>query len=144
MKRNLICFLLGIVSFFALNLDVNAASLKEGIYTIKSALANDKVIDVDNAGTKNKTNVQLYSSNGTNAQKWYVKPIDNGYYEITTALNSNLVLDVDNAGKKNKTNVQIYAKNGTDAQKWTIKDAGGGYYYIISKCNGLYVDVMEW
>ena len=48
MKRNLICFLLGIVSFFALNLDVNAASLKEGIYTIKSALANDKVIDVGN------------------------------------------------------------------------------------------------
>ena len=143
MKRNLICFLMGVVCFFTLNVEVNAASLKEGIYTIKSALANDKVIDVDNGGTKNKTNVQLYSSNGTNAQKWYVKPIDNGYYEITTVLNNNLALDVDNAGKKNKTNVQVYAKNGTDAQKWIIKDAGGGYYYIISKCNGLYVDVYD-
>lgn len=143
MKKKLICFLMCIAAFLTFNVKVSAATLKEGIYTIKSALANDKVVDVDNANTKNGTNVQLFSSNGTNAQKWYVKPIDNGYYEITTVLNNNLVLDVDNAGKKNKTNVQIYTKNGTDAQKWMIKDAGGGYYYIISKCNGLYVDVYD-
>lgn len=143
MRKHLIYFLMCIVAFFTFNVKASAATLKEGIYTIKSALANDKVVDVDNANTKNGTNVQLFATNGTNAQKWYVKPIDNGYYEITTVLNSNLALDVDNAGKKNKTNVQIYTKNGTDAQKWTIKDAGGGYYYIISKCNGLYVDVYD-
>ena len=132
-----------VVTFFTFNGGVSAATLKEGVYTIKSALGTNMVMDVDDAGTRNKTNVQLYSSNGTNAQKWYVKPIEDGYYEITTMLDNNLSLDVDNAGKSNKTNVQIYTKNNTNAQKWYIKDAGGGYYNIISKCNGLYVDVYD-
>ncbi len=143
MKRKTLYCLFFAMAFLAFTFDVNAATLKEGVYTIKSALGTNMVIDVDNAGTINKTNVQLYSNNGTNAQKWYVKPIEDGYYEITTMLNNNLALDVDNAGKVNKTNVQIYAKNSTNAQKWYIKDAGGGYYNIISKCNGLYVDVYN-
>lgn len=143
MKRKTLYCLFFAMAFLAFTFDVNAATLKEGVYTIKSALGTNMVIDVDNAGTRNKTNVQLYSSNGTNAQKWYVKPIEDGYYEITTMLDNNLSLDVDNAGKSNKTNVQIYTKNNTNAQKWYIKDAGGGYYNIISKCNGLYVDVYN-
>ena len=141
MRKHIIYLFMFIFAFFTFNGAVNAATLKEGVYTIKSALGTNMVIDVDNGGTRNKTNVQLYSNNGTNAQKWYVKPIGDGYYEITTLLNSNLSLDVDNAGTRNKTNVQIYTKNNTNAQKWYIKDAGGGYYNIISKCNGLYVDV---
>ena len=143
MRKHIIYLFMFIFAFFTFNGAVNAATLKEGVYTIKSALGTNMVIDVDNGGTRNKTNVQLYSNNGTNAQKWYVKPIGDGYYEITTLLNSNLSLDVDNAGKSNKTNVQIYTKNNTNAQKWYIKDAGGGYYNIISKCNGLYVDVYD-
>lgn len=141
MKKKLLFSLFFCFVFFYFVNGAEAATLKEGVYTIKSALANDKVIDVDDGNTNNGTNVQLFSSNGTNAQKWNVKLIGNDYYEITTVLDSNLSLDVANGSLKNKTNVQIYTKNGTDAQKWLIKDAGGGYYYIVSKRNGLYVDV---
>ena len=141
MKKKLLFSLFFCFVFFFFVNGAEAATLKEGVYTIKSALANDKVIDVDDGNTNNGTNVQLFSSNGTNAQKWNVKLIGNDYYEITTVLDSNLSLDVANGSLKNKTNVQIYTKNGTDAQKWLIKDAGGGYYYIVSKRNGLYVDV---
>ena len=141
MNKKILYCLFFVMAFLAFTFDVDAATLKEGIYTIKSALGTNMVIDVDNGGTHNKTNVQLYSSNGTNAQKWYVKPVGDGYYEIMTMLDNNLSLDVDNAGKSNKTNVQIYTKNNTNAQRWYIKDAGGGYYNIISKCNGLYIDV---
>lgn len=141
MGKRLMYFLMFIVTFFTFNSVANAATLKEGVYTIKSALGSNMVIDVNDAKTNNRTNIQLYSSNGTNAQKWYVKPIGDGYYEITTMLNNNVSLDVANAGKKNRTNIQLYTKNNTNSQKWYIKDAGAGYYYIISKCNGLYVDV---
>ncbi len=143
MNKKILYCLFFAMAFLAFTFDVNAATLKEGVYTIKSALGTNMVIDVDNAGTRNKTNVQLFSANGTNAQKWYVKPVGDGYYEITTMLDNNLSLDVDNAGKSIGTNVQIYIKNNTNAQKWYIKDAGGGYYNIISKCNGLYVDIYD-
>ena len=143
MKKKILYSLLFIFMFLFFGNHAYAATLKEGVYTIKSALGTNKVIDVDNGERRNKTNVQLYSSNGTDAQKWYVKPIGDGYYEILSMLDNNLSLDVDNAGKSNKTNVQIYTRNNTNAQKWYIKDAGGGYYNIISKCNGLYVDVYD-
>ncbi len=129
-----------LITFFAFNSAVSAATISDGVYTIQSAIAS-KVVDVDDAKAKNKTNVQLYGSNGTNAQKWKVTNIGNDTYEIASLVDENFVLDVDNAGKKNKTNVQIYKRNNTNAQKWTLKYAGDGYYYIISKCSGLYLDV---
>lgn len=143
MRKRILYCLFFVLAFFTFAFDANAATLKEGVYTIKSALGSNKVIDVKDAKTINGTNVQLYSSNGTNAQKWYVKQTSDGYYEITTMLDNNLSFDVKNAGRSNNTNIQIYAKNNTNAQRWYIKDAGGGYYYIVSKCNGLYVDVAN-
>ncbi len=140
MRKVFYC-LLFISAFFMFGTNVSAATIKEGVYTIKSALDNNKVIDVYNGNTVDQTNVQLYSSNGTVSQKWYVKPIEDGYYEITTMLDNSKSLDVAGGGKTSGTNVQIYSSNNTDAQKWYIKDAGNGYYYIISKRNDLYVDV---
>lgn len=138
-KKFLYC-LMFLIAFFMFNIDVNAATISDGIYSIQSAIAN-KVVDVDDAKAKNGTNVQLYASNNTNAQKWKVTNLGNDTYEIASLVNENFVLDVDNAGKKNGTNVQIYNRNNTNAQKWTLKYAGDGYYYVISKCSGLYLDV---
>lgn len=129
-----------LITFFAFNSAVSAATISDGVYEIKSAIA-DKMVDVADGKTKNKTNVQLYTSNSTASQKWQVKEVGNDYYEITTLLDTDKALDVDDAGKKSGTNVQIYKKNGTNAQKWRLKYAGDGYYYIISKCNDLYLDV---
>ena len=129
-----------LITFFAFNSAVSAATISDGVYEIKSAIA-DKMVDVADGKTKNNTNVQLYTSNSTDAQKWQVKEVGNDYYEITTLLDTDKSLDVDGASKKNGTNVQIYKKNGTNAQKWRLKYAGDGYYYIISKCNDLYLDV---
>ena len=140
MGKKIIYGVLFLVSFFMFSFDVSAATIKEGVYTIQSAIAN-KVLDVNGGQTANKTNVQLYQSNNTNSQKWYVKQLDDGSYEITTMLDNTKSLDVDGGKSVNGTNVQIYDINGTNSQKWYINDAGGGYYYIVSKCNGLYVDV---
>lgn len=37
------------------------------------------VVDVAGAGTKNKTNIQLYADNGTKAQQWYFRKDADGY-----------------------------------------------------------------
>jgi uncharacterized repeat protein (TIGR02543 family) len=116
--------------------------LPNGTYTITTALASNKVLDVAAAGTANGTNIQIYQSNGTAAQKFTLSyDTQTGYYTITNP-NARKVLDVAAAGTTNGTNVQLYQSNGTRAQKWTIAQGSAANTYILySACSGLVLDV---
>jgi chitinase len=70
-----------------------------------------KCVDVAAAGTANGTTVDLYTCNGTNAQKWAVSG------GTVQALGK--CLDVNAAGTANGSKVQLYDCNGTAAQQWT-------------------------
>lgn len=115
--------------------------IENGIYIISSALNNDYVLDLAGGSNKNGTNIQLYKTNGTNAQKWKVEYMSNGYYKITSLVDLNKSLDMAGGIIKSGANIQSYESNNTQAQQWLLKDAGDGYYYIISNCGGLYLDV---
>ena len=117
-------------------------TISTGMYTIKSAINNKYVIDVNEALKQNGANIQIYESNGTNAQKFNVKYLNNGYYTIES-VNSGKVLDVANADKSAGTNVWQFELNNTDAQKWIIRKNSDNTYSIISKLNNLYLDVSE-
>ena len=122
-------------------LDRQDKTIANGNYVIRSALNNNKVLDVTGASKKSGTNVQLYQYNGSNAQIWNITYLKDGYYKISSKLNNQLVLDVFGANKNNGANVQVHYNNNSNAQKWFIKEAGGGYYYLISRCNVLNLDV---
>ena len=115
--------------------------IEDGTYILRSALNNNLVIEVANAGKNNGANVQLGSYVPTINQEFNVKYV-NGYYEIY-AVHSGKSLDVYNAGKNNGTNIQQCEFTNNDAQKWIIQEAGDGYYNIISKCNELKLDVYN-
>ena len=117
-------------------------TIDDGIYTIKSKLNTGYVLDITEASKNNCANLQLYTLNGTNAQKFNVKYLNDGYYEIKS-VNSGKLLDVANGGKTAGTNIWQYESNGTDAQKWIIKKNSDNTYSIISKLNSLYVDILE-
>ncbi len=121
---------------------VSQKTVQDGMYTIKSKINNNYVFDVAEGLNENCVNIQLYKANGTNAQKFYVKYINNEYYEIKS-VKSGKVLDVANGGKTAGTNIWQYESNGTDAQKWIIKKNSDNTYSIISKLNSLYVDILE-
>ena len=90
----------------------------DGFYTIKNPQSN-KVLDAAYGGTTNGTNVQLYDSNNTCAQKWIITR-SNGFATIKNAC-SGLALDVSYGAISTRgTNVQLYTANKTDAQKWTL------------------------
>lgn len=114
--------------------------LKDGTYCVSTALNQSKVLDVAAGSMDNGANIQLYQSNGTDAQKFELKYLGNGYYSIICA-KSKKSLDVYAAGTSNGTNVQQYTYNGTKAQKWMLKSAGNGYYYIINAICGSCLDV---
>ncbi|MEV8508937.1 family 16 glycoside hydrolase [Actinoplanes sp. NPDC051475] len=75
-----------------------------------------KCLDVDNAGTADKTKVQLYTCNNSSAQSW----TRNG--DTLRALGK--CLDVDNAGTADGTKVQLYTCNNGPAQVWQQQSNG--------------------
>lgn len=113
--------------------------IKEGYYTIASALGGNKTLDVANGALANGSNVQIYSSNDSNAQKF--KITKSGSYYVVTSGSSSYALDAQNGGTSNGTNVQIYATNGTSAQYWTLKIADGGGFVFVNAKSGRALDV---
>lgn len=86
-----------------------------------------KCLDVSGGVAANGRNVQLYTPNGTAAQRWDLIEHSDGTFEIVTKLNSNFCLDAYNGETANGTNIQIYGRNGTLAQRWHIETIDMGW-----------------
>ena len=114
--------------------------IEDGSYTIASAIDKKYVLEVENSSKENEANIQIYSNQNTENQKFKIKHLGDGYYSIIS-LCSNKSLDVPGASKTKGTNLHQYESNGTDAQKWKIVKNSDNTYSIISKCNGLYIDI---
>ena len=105
----------------------SAAPFADGDYIIRSTLTTSSVLDVAGGSKASGANVQLYSWNGTNAQKWKLTyDSASGFYTIASLVSGN-VLDVSGASTSNGANVQVYAPNGTKAQQWRIVADGSGW-----------------
>ncbi|MFC9041423.1 PQQ-dependent sugar dehydrogenase [[Kitasatospora] papulosa] len=76
-----------------------------------------KCVDVAGGATADGTQIQLYSCNGTAAQKWTV-----GTDDTLRALGR--CMDVSGAGTADGTKIQLYGCNGSGAQKWTPQADG--------------------
>lgn len=117
----------------------NTSSVADGVYTIVSAIDSTKVLDIAGGSRDTGANLQIYDSNGTDAQHFQITSGDNGC--TITNIASGMVLDVASAGQEAGTNVWQYDSNGTDAQKWSFVAADSEAWYIVSLCNGLYLDI---
>ena len=113
-------------------------------YLLRSALLGDFVLDVNGGGLANGTNVQIWASNGTAAQRFTVVALEDeksdpwmtsgvaklatehasdladGTYVISASGNVRSVLDVYAGSKQNGGNVQVWASNNTSAQRWVV------------------------
>ena len=111
-------------------------TIEDGNYEIHSYLDNNKVLDITKADIVNGVNVELFSKNNRNNQKFKISYLGDGYYKIDV-LHSNKVLTVTRSLTIEGANVEQREYVGADSQKWVIKSAENNYYYLISKCNGL-------
>jgi type 1 glutamine amidotransferase len=73
----------------------------------------DKCLDVDNAGTADGTQIQIWTCNGTAAQTWTKSG------QTLRALGK--CLDVSGGGSADGTKIQIWTCNGTGAQNWVAQ-----------------------
>ncbi len=128
------------VAFFAFFLakPVFATDLQNGIYIITSEVG-PRSLDVQGGSTSICANIQIYRTNNSNAQKFYLEK-SGKYYRIRNVL-SGLVLDVQGGSGADGANVRQYIWNNSAAQKWSLVDAGGGAYYILNAGSGKALDV---
>lgn len=129
-----------ILTFFLGIISVKAKEIEDGTYIISSSIDCHYSLDLDGATAKNSSNIQLYQSNWTNAQKWKITKGMDGYYTIRSQINNDYVLDVVGGQFANSTNVDLYQNNGTNAQKWIIK-SNGDYFNIFTYDNKYSLDI---
>ena len=81
--KKIFSFLLFAFLIFLFTDKVAAQVLPDGTYNIQSALSEDKMVDLFAGDTTNNTNIQLFTANGKNSQKWVIRHIDNDYYNAS-------------------------------------------------------------
>lgn len=116
-------------------------TIESGNYVIASSLNTSKVIDVEGDVITNNTNIDLWSNNGGNNQKFIITYLNDGYYTLRV-FSSNKVLTVKNSSYLSGANVVQAFYNGGDAQKWAILEDSSGTYFIVNKLNGLVLDIQ--
>lgn len=124
--------------------NIGGKLLPEGRYAIVAGNNwSRQMIDVYGGSKANAANVQLYASNGTDAQRWDVSYDEQGYATFTNA-GSGKVLDVYGGSTVNGTNVHQYDGNGSWAQKWIVTgDARSGYRILSALWLDLSLDVRN-
>lgn len=131
---------------------------ENGIYKISSVLSSDKVLDIDAGSTASGANVQIYSSNGTEAQQFILRSL--GYGNLYRIINvaSNKSLDTKDRNTANNANVLQATQNSSYAtQIWRIVKTSDGKYAVFnagadrvlaiangSAVNGANVRVENW
>jgi len=112
---------------------VNAKLDSNGIYRIVNK-STGKVIDIPNSSNENNTEIQSYTYNGTNAQRFKFLPsVDEGYYVIVPMCATTKAIDNPSRSTEDGKVQQIYQQNGNEAQDFIVSDAGNGYYRILNR-----------
>lgn len=95
----------------------NRAALSDGVYQVASAKSGSAVLDVADGSKADKAPVQLFGSNGTDAQRWRVSHDEKGYVTLT-GVGSGKALDVLGGASSAGAGCGVFSPNGTWAQKW--------------------------
>ena len=98
----------------------------DGWYKILSNWSR-KSLDVYGGGTGNGQNINLYTDNNSNSQRWKFYYYD-GRYVIKSKLGT--VVDVPNGDFSNGKNVQTWGRNNSAAQQWKLTKITNDTIYL--------------
>lgn len=88
-----------------------------------------KAIDATGAGTANGTQIEQWTYNGGNNQKWTLTSLGGSTYKII-GVQSGRSLDITANGTANGTAVELWDYNGGNNQKFAFSGTDSGYYRI--------------
>lgn len=102
----------------------------EGAYEIVLASDTSMCCEVAGGSGSNGANIQVYSRNDSNAQKWHAQIVneESGIFRLINVNASTIanvkVLDVQGGSAKNGANIQLYSQNAGDGQQWLPMQSG--------------------
>jgi len=106
------------------------------MYSLRTSLNNDYVLDVSGAAAANNTNLIIYNSNSGNNQKWkfYPRKDENGivYYSIQSQIDGTQYAWVKGNDAASGANVITYEMNVNAGGYWSFSPYDDGYYEIKS------------
>lgn len=102
----------------------------------------NQCLDVVNNSSAPGANVQQWTDNGNNAQRWIVTLQSDGHFKLTHK-GTNQCLDVANNLPTPGTNVGQWTDNGNDAQRWAIQLQLDGSYKLTHKGTNQCLDVVN-
>lgn len=123
---------------------ITVGSTTYSTYVIKCSENKSYAMDVSGGKGVSGTNVQIYSVNGSNAQRWVFIPKDPvplGTYLIRSALDTNAVLDVCGASSANGANIQLYGENDGNNQIWRVQEYSSGLMTLYCVGSGKVMSV---
>lgn len=116
----------------------------DGYYTFVPRSNTEICLDVRSAGTTAGSRVQVYTRNGSDAQKWKLTEItgadrfDGRVFTLSPTSASDYNIDLVGNGKTAGTYAQLYVKEETEVQRWRFVKQGEAYlngkkhnYYTI-------------
>jgi hypothetical protein len=104
--------------------------VNNGVYEIASLIGNNMRLDVSWGGSGNGTNVQIWTDNNGNAQRWRLTATDGGFYRVTPQCATGSCLDVSGVSSASGANVHIWQYFGGSNQQWGFQKQSDGTYEI--------------
>jgi len=120
---------------------VSANSIADGSYRLTPKNATGLALDVAGCSTSDGANVQVWTSNNANCQKWQLTETADGYYELAPRQATNQRLDVIDGGLLSGANVRQWPANGADPQRWSLEKLDATWWRLVNKHSGRVLDV---
>jgi len=118
--------------------------LGKNIY-FKSAIGEDKYLDVQWGRNENGTPLHLWTGNRGPAQQFRLTRAGENHYYISSRigvqLGSTKYLHVQNSNPATKTPIVIWETRGADNTKWKFEKVPNTNYFLIKSKLGTYLDV---
>lgn len=115
-------------------------ALPEAIYAIKAFSDQSKMVEVKWGLRSEGAQADLYTWNGSPAQRWKATIDSDGWYSFES-VRSGLMLASAEASGGAVTQSSKVDSNATDAQKWKLSGNPSGGFRLVSKVSGLAVDL---
>ena len=128
------------------NTSIYVSENVEGIYYIQNKYSG-MYLDVANGSADNGANIQQWSYNGCDAQKFkFVSTGDGYYYILTGASGYTKCVDIDSGSSADGANVMQWEYWGGEMQKYRVVQQPDGTYAILTKASGCAsgLDVYNW
>lgn len=99
-----------------------------------------KSLNVVSGSSENQANIEQYSYEEWDSQKWYFEEVEDGYYKIVNK-SSGKALEIDNPSDIEGAACIQNNYNGGENQKWKLIVSSDGKYKIQNKMSSLYLGI---